>query len=327
MDALQAVLGVLLIVLVFVDLMQTTLMVSGHGFLSGRLSAGAWRTLLTIHRRRPSHRLLRLGGPLMILLFYVMWFLLLWAGWSLVFASGDGNVVQSPTKQPADLSDLLYFTGFTIITLGVGDYVPHGSLWQILTVAASASGFFLVTMVITYVLPVVSAVVQQRQLASSINGLGGTTQWLLECAWSGRAYSGLNLQLVLLTQQVQLIEKQHLAYPVLHYFHSASRASSSAPAVAALDDFVSTLMLIVPQEQRPPEAVLAPLRVALDDLLATLGSAFISPAQQTPPPPKLPEQLVEHAAGLQVRFEQVSERRRMLAGWVENMGLPWQPKG
>lgn len=326
MDAVQAALGVALIVIVFADLLQTTLMVSGHGFLSGRLSMLVWRGLLLIHRSRPSHRLLRAGGPLIILLFYLLWFLLLWVGWSLVFASGDPSVVQSVTKKPPDVSDLLYFTGFTIITLGVGDYVPQGDLWQILTVIASVSGFFLVTMVITYVLPVISAVVKQRQLASGINGIGGSTQGLLERAWSGRDFSELNLQLVLLTQQIQEMEKQHLAYPVLHYFHSTSRSSASAPAVAALDDFVSVLLLVVPEEERPTAAVLAPLRAALDELLATLSTAFISPSGEAPPPPVLPERLAGEAPDISHRFEQISERRRLLAGWVADLGLPWQPR-
>lgn len=324
MDVLQAALGSALIILVFVDLVQTTLAVNGHGLMSGPLSAGVWRALLGLHRLKRSQGLLCAGGPAIIVLFYVVWFGLLWAGWTLVFASADDSVLQGMTKQPADAGELLYFVGFTIITLGVGDYVPQGDLWQVLTVVASASGFFLVTMIITYVLPVLSAVVHARQLASSIHGLGRSPDQLLQRAWNGRDYSALDSPLQTLTQQIRQLEKQHLAYPVLHYFQSRTRKSNLALAVSSLDDFLSLLLSLAPAEQRPAEAVLGPARDAVDDLLTTLRENFIKPADETPPPPTLP---LTGAAGQREvgdAFEPLAQRRRLLLGWVADSGRSWR---
>ena len=48
--------------------------------------------------------------------------------------------------------------GFTAFTLGVGDYIPNGQPWEVLTAIAVVSGLGLTTLAIIYLVPVVSAV-------------------------------------------------------------------------------------------------------------------------------------------------------------------------
>lgn len=78
------------------------------------------------------------------------WLLLLWAGWTLVFSASPEAVLQDPEGVPADGWARAYFAGFSVFTLGVGDYVPNGPVWQLLTVVAVVSGLALTTMAITY---------------------------------------------------------------------------------------------------------------------------------------------------------------------------------
>ncbi|XVH33461.1 ion channel (plasmid) [Haloferacaceae archaeon DSL9] len=46
----------------------------------------------------------------------------------------------------------MYFTGYTIFTLGNGDFYPTAANWQVTTVLTSASGLLLITLIVTYVL-------------------------------------------------------------------------------------------------------------------------------------------------------------------------------
>ena len=59
------------------------------------------------------------------------------------------------------------------IHLGNGDYAPTGA-WRVVTMVASASGLMIVTLSITYLVPLLSAVVEKRALAGRISILGST---------------------------------------------------------------------------------------------------------------------------------------------------------
>lgn len=56
-------------------------------------------------------------------------------------------VRDAANGEPAGLVDRLYFTGYTVFTLGNGDFKPGSGIWQIATGAAAGTGLFLVTRV------------------------------------------------------------------------------------------------------------------------------------------------------------------------------------
>jgi len=117
-----------------------------------------------------------------------------------------------------------YFTGFLVVTLGTGDFVASTSWWRVLTDVAAFSGLFLVTLAITYLTSVVSAVVARRTLAIHVNALGGSATDILARGWDGERFSpGFTQHLVMLTDKLTMSAEQHLAYPVLHYFHTHHR--------------------------------------------------------------------------------------------------------
>jgi hypothetical protein len=298
--------GSLLVIAVSIDVLHTTIHVAGSGFLTRRLNHLLWKVL-------PRHpKVITLAGPFIMIATVVVWFLLFWLGWSLVFAAGSASVVSDPSNTAADIFSLIYFVGFSIITLGVGDYAPNGPVWQILTVLAAASGFFVVTLVISYLLPLVSAVVEQRQLAAYIHSLGSKPEEVLELAWNGEDYTNLTSHLTSLTPVVHRQTYLHLAYPVLHYFRSAHRRSAVAPAIAVLDDALTLLIHRVPPEQKPHDCHIKPLRCAIFELLQTLRAARIIAAGNEPP-------VIE---GVEMP-QQVQEHRRLLAGWLEDQGWSW----
>ncbi len=322
--------GVALIALAMLDALWTTLK-PGGGPLTDRLSQGIWQAALLVHRTRSprSHHLLLATGMTILLMIIAVWIVLLWAGWTLLFSAETEAVVSSQTRSPAGLASRIYFTGYTLFTLGMGNYVPQGDLWELLTAAASLNGLFLVTLAITYLVPVVSAATQKRQLAAIVSDLGETPVEIVYKAWDGEGFSSLSTYLAQLTPMIELHAQRHLAYPVLHYFHSPHRRTAISPSLAALDEALLLLAAGVQPRVRLPALAVEPAQKALAGLLATLQQQYIRASEETPRAPLLHE-LAE--AGIPVVGEQAfreavaeqADRRRLLRAFVRNDGWEWE---
>ena len=64
------------------------------------------------------------------------------------------------------------FTGYTLSTLGNGDFKPGTSFWRIYTVIISLSGLSILTIAITYLVQVLTAEISKRRLSIYIATLG-----------------------------------------------------------------------------------------------------------------------------------------------------------
>ncbi|HEY9419962.1 MAG TPA: ion channel [Thermoanaerobaculia bacterium] len=327
MDGARIVLGIVgavLILGVIYDVLWTTLRLAGAGPLTSWVTSHLWRLSLRFTRSHPS---LSIAGFRIVLLTVGLWIGLVWLGWVLVFGMDPGAVVDSQSGQPADFWARAYYAGYTLITLGNGDYKPAGALWQVLTPLAAANGFFLVTLVITYLLPLMTEALQRRQLAVHIATLGRTPQELLLRAWDGQGFGRLTDHLIGLTFPLMGLGEGHLAYPVLHCFHSSKRDTAMAPNIAVLDEVLTLLEGVAP-EQRPDPVAIYPLRGAIDRLLSTLTEAHLTPERVPPPSPNL-ETL--RSVGIRTvddetfrsSLEAAADRRRLLFGLVEKEGWHW----
>lgn len=323
-----AIAGALLIVVSLVDLVWTTVAAgSGAGPITGPVTAALWRLGVTIHHRHRSHVLLSVTGVATVLSVLVVWITLVLLGWILIFSASDGAVRATDTGAPADLISRIYFAGYTVFTLGNGDYVPGQGTWQIATVVATLTGFVLITLSITYLVPVASAVAQGRQLASYIATLGPTPAEIVTRSWTGTGFGSLSQHLVSLTALVHSTRQQHLAYPILHYFHSQDRESAIAPAMANLSDALLLLRHGVAREARPDPAATRALDAAVGSFLDTLAETYIKPGDEALPPPPLEN--LRHAEIPTVDDESfrnatrgTQERRRKLAAFLRDDGWP-----
>ncbi len=182
------------------------------------------------------HRILQVLGVVITLTVIFTWIVLLLAGWFLIF-NAPAAVVDATTGEPADGWSRLYFTGYTMFTLGIGDYVPGASFWQVAAVVATATGLSQVTLVVTYLLSVTSSVTQRRM----VSALGSSPTDILHRAWNGAEFDGLDTALQLLSGDVSELAQRHLAFPVLHYFHSPERQTAVAPNIAVMDELLTIL--------------------------------------------------------------------------------------
>jgi hypothetical protein len=329
MGGLQLLAGVAVILLIVYDAFVTTVSaVSSGGPVTQRLGTATWRVLRRL-AKRPGSTVLAAAGTTTVVLILAIWLVGLWAGWTLVFAADTGAVVHADTGEPADPAARVYFTGFVLYTLGIGDYVPSGATWQILTSVATLNGFALLTMTVSYLIPVVMAVNHRRRLGMLLHGLGPRSQDMLRLGFDGRSMTSLTPRLHDLAPEIAHLAQQYLSYPVLHFFHSPERKTAVEPGLVALDEALLILEHGVLAEARPDQATLSPLRAALERFEELVADEVVGPDASTPPPPDLTE-LVEagvpmaSTASFHAAVASREEHRRRLAGLLASALWRWE---
>ncbi|MGY1708737.1 potassium channel family protein [Geodermatophilus sp. SYSU D00758] len=331
MNALLLAGGAVLLLLGLADVVATTLAVgTGGGPLTRRLLGRTWRGLLRLHRRGRGSRWLSWAGPGLLLMTALVWVGLLWGGWSLVFLASSGAVVDADTGAPAGVADVVYYAGFTVFTLGTGDVVAATPAWRITTAVASFTGLFSVTLAITYLVSVLSAVVARRALAVQVHALGEDAAGVLVQGWTGRDFSQAFVQqLVSLGGALASVAEQHLAYPVLHYWHSRDRGASAPLALAQLDDALLLLRGAVAENARPGESAVVALRRSLGRYVLAAGAVSAVPETDRRPPVPDPGPLAaagiplaDRAALARLAAEEAAHRGA-LARLVHGDGRTW----
>ncbi|NNF58802.1 MAG: two pore domain potassium channel family protein [Rhodothermaceae bacterium] len=314
MPFVYPVLGSLVLLTVVVDIVWSTLSAAGGGPLSRRLGRLVWVA---------SGRFAG-AGPLVLVATAVLWIGLLWAGWTLIFLAAPEAAVAASSGEPADFWSRVYYAGYTVITLGLGDYVPSTPLWQQLAVLSAAAGLVFITLGVTYYTAVLSAAVQMQQLAAMVRALGDSPGAIVAGAWDGDGFNGMASVLTTLASHFALHARRHLAYPVLHYFRESDPQDAFAVQAARLGEALYLLDHAVAAEHRPPSG---PLRLAcgsLQDFLRTLHGSFVEPAEEAPPTPDLAPL---HAAGVplasEVRLDAVRDERRLLLALVRDSRYRW----
>lgn len=327
MNLIPLVLGVVLLVVAVVDLLWTTLWVEGGaGPLTTRVMEWTWRTMRKLGGRRS--RVLTLAGPVTLLLGLAVWIGLLWSGWTLVFAGAENSLIDTRDPGPISWVERFYFAGYSLFTMGNGDFTPKDGIWQIVTSLTTASGMLFITLIVSYVISVLEAVTQKRAFASNVSGLGQRGETIVRTAWDGERFQDLELPLNSFTSEINELTTNHQAYPVLHYFYTDQREYATVLSIVALDEALTLLRFGVPEDERPSKAILENARASVGNYLELVTSSFGHTAAQTPPSPDL--DIVREADVPTVSDEMFSQslsesekRRKGLLGLVEADARDW----
>ena len=251
-----AVLGTVLILTVTIDAFYTVFSNRGGGWLTNVWTSTIWKALLAIHRRFRTHRLLSVSGPGLLLSIVVLWYLMLVVGWACVFGSTDTSVINSDKQLITNFEDKLFFVSVTLSTLGYGNMVPNGPPWTFWGNATAFSGTVLLTASLSYVLAVLQASIERRQLATMINSIGATSEKFIARTWCTPRSQVLNSQLLSIANQIDNHAHKHVNYPILRYFHTGQWRTSPAPALLVFSDAVFLASHGMAADQRPPESLL-----------------------------------------------------------------------
>jgi len=329
MNIFLLILGIALLSITLIDALWTTVMPHGSGPISGAVCRAIW----ALAKRAPHplrKKLLPVVGSISMLVVIFGGVVMLWLGWMVLFCGDPGSIVHSKTGVEAGHIDRIYFTGYTLFTLGIGDFVPKGPAWQLVTVVSSFSGLFLVTLSITYLLPVLSAATQKRQLAAMIRDLGSDPVSVLVEAWDGKGFDRLLDKFSsTLSPMIHLHAQRHLEYPIVHYFHSNRMEASLAIGIAVLDESFTMIAHSVAAEARPHPSDILHARRSIGSLLNMLDSRYLRLACENPPPPDV-SRLTEAGIPLadpdelERAIADLSTRRRHLRAFVEDAGWEWQ---
>ncbi len=257
MGTLAVVLGVVLILVVLWDAFETIVLprrVSRRFRLTRIFYALTWRPWRALGLRRPAgnprENFLSIFGPLSLLMLLVAWAGALVFGFALLYW-GLGSRLKMPPGLggfPADL----YFSGTTLVTLGLGDVIPASGLARLLAFVESGIGFGFLALVVGY-LPTLFQAFSRREvniaLLDARAGSPSTASELIKR--QAGDHPGHNLADLLHDWDVwsaDLLETQ-ISFPVLAYYRSQHDNQSW---VAALTTMLDVCALIIAGAENGP---------------------------------------------------------------------------
>lgn len=291
MNYLYLLVGAAIFLLTVADVIKTTLSAQGGGAGTQLLARTVWRGFFRAAGCRGTNRLLDYAGLAILLTVLLFWVAGMWGGLWLVLLSDAGSVVSSSTHLSASAVQKLYYAGYTLSTLGSGDYVPASDVWRLISNIGSFAGLIFITTSITYFVPVLSAVNLQRQLSLYVSGMGASPTAILANAWDDTTLSSLFDAVPTLCQLLIEHTLNHYNYPVIHYFHSSQPRRAITLTVAKLDELHLLLTEVLAPDQGQDQLKLAMLRSALDEYYAvvpTSGAAGFGAGAAPPVPATAP---------------------------------------
>jgi hypothetical protein len=322
--------GCFLVIWALIEALWTTLWIDGNSApFTSRLTTWIWKAFRLVDRSN-HHRFLSLSGPLTLFFTVVVWIFLLGFGWTLMFQADPDSLMDPWNNAKPTFAGILWYVAYTMFTVGNGDFSPQSSLWQLISGLVAFTGMSMVTLSITYILQVLSAVVNKRTFAAQVLSIGKSAEEILLAQWDGKGFGLIELQLATWSSQLSKLTEQTLSYPILHYYHAAKGEKSSAVALAVLDDALSIIACGIRKEYQPAPTILLAARQSVRGHLDTLQTAFIKPANMTPDPPDL-SRLRE--AGIPLvdeqsfnnSLDQLQDRRKLLLGMIQNAAWHWPP--
>lgn len=328
MDILLLISGIFFVVWGLIEGLWTTIWVDGNSApITSRITTWIWRLFrITVNSKK--NKTLSLAGPVILLITVVSWIILIWLGWSLMFYSQRESLIVKSTNSLPDFTDAVWYVAYTMFTVGNGDFTPQGDLWQALSSLVAFTGMGMVTLSITYVLQVVSAVVNKRAFASQVLSIGKTPEEFVIKQWTGNGFGAIELQLNSLSQQLSSLNEQHMAFPILHYYHAAKGKKSQDLAIAVLDDALMIIDLAVEEKYKPAETILSSSRQTVETFLETVRMAFIQAAKETPRDPSLRSlkekgiPLIPEKEFLE-KLKREHKRRKLILGLINSGAWQW----
>ncbi len=326
----EFVAGVLIVTLAIFDFGETVFIPKGAGFMTQSITMGVARIFKFLSGNIGRTRLLEYKPLIIIVVMIANWSLFLWIGFTLIYSLNPQSVVNSQTKIAADFLERLYFVGYTISTLGAGDYQPVGDGWQIFTSVISLTGLVIITICITYIVPIVNNIIEKGTLTLRIASLGQSTSEILVKGYNGNSFQDLSGEFSKLAIDIFKYAKNHAAYPVLHHVHNSNKTENTIIKLVTLDEVCTILMYHVPRDKCIKDNNLRQLRTALTYYLQSVRKVHLPDEQ---PPYPIDEEIYaafdfsfinSSEAELQQLYQKLEKRRRLLKGLILDDGFSWE---
>jgi len=242
-----------------------------------RSSWPAWRAVADLipgpGRREGA---LSVYGPLSLLMLFALWAAVIVVGFALVFWSLGSDFTSGAGE--AGFGTMVYVSGTTFFTLGLGDVTPVGRPERATVVVEVAMGFTLLALLVGYLPVLYQAFARREVFISQLDARAGsppTAGALLSRFSSPGAGDELDRFLRDSERWAAEILESHLSYPSLTYFRSQHDHQSWVAALTVLLD-VTAAMLASEREDETmmPRLAFAMARHAAVDLGQIFGGAL-----------------------------------------------------
>ncbi len=300
---------------------------NGGGIISNFISKGIWKILFTLSNKNARSALLGKAGLIILISIFACWIFLIWMSFSLIYLSDSGSVVDTATEVNANTVGKIYFVGYTISSLGNGDLKSGSDAWRIFSNVMSIYGTFFITLIISYLIPVLDAVIKKRALSGYIYQLGKTPQDIIKNGWNGEDFSILYSHFSSLYTMILEHSERHLAYPILHYFHSNTPKYSAPLTFAILDEAIS-IQKVYKIDNSPRAINWKILSESMDSYINVLRT-FNKTEKETEPPFSSIDNLMnipinKRREEAQPYVSKLAERRKALNGLIRHDGWEWE---
>ncbi len=307
--------GFLILVLVMYDFFLTTLSGSGAGFVTRAVAFGTHAIVRKL-KGITGRSIFSFGGLLVNLSVLAVWICMVWVGLFLVF-SYDPDGMTNDSGRVANWVERLYYTGYTLSTLGIGNFKTTTAFFEILTSIFSFFGFIFFTSSMTYLISVSSAIINKRALSRTIQNLGKDPQQIAKKLISlDSSYSMQQLQSF--QEMVDRHAVNHQAYPVVHFFSHKRQDVCLGLNLIRLDEALN-ILLSTPEVEIRKE--LQPLRAAITHFIYHVNENYsrsLPKEQAQDPKDVLPYKVTG------VKENELVERREILGGLLHNEGFEWR---
>ena len=252
-QALLIAIGIILIVASLNDVFQSVIVPRAVGrgyrptFYTSRALWRIWPALA--HRVHPNNEdaredLLAVFAPLNLVVGLVVWSLMLLAGYGCIFYALRGQMNPAPHS----FIDAFYFAGTSFFTIGYGDFVGRTGWTRLLSIAAGASGFGVISTTTAYLFAIFGAFQVREQFVVTTGARAGSPPsgiGLLTIAAHAGTYSDLPGLMREAQNWCAMILETHLAYPILAYFRSSHDYESWVGTLGTLLDAAVLMMTTV----------------------------------------------------------------------------------
>jgi len=264
-------------------------------------------------RRRESY--LSYFGPLSLIVLLALWAFALIVGFALL-QYGAGTQVHAASGSTG-FGAVMYFSGSTFFTLGLGDVVPLSGASRGLAVLESGVGFGFLAMVIGY-LPVIYSSFSRREVEISLldarAGSPPSAQEFLSRMAGAHNQPLLDRFLHQWEHWAAEVLESHISYPVLALFRSQHINQSWLGALTTILD-VSALTIVgidgIPSNQA--RLTFAMARHAVVDLAQVVGAQYeVNVADRLPPAALANLRHALTANGLQLRAGEEADRKLLV---------------
>jgi hypothetical protein len=288
--------GALLICCALIDIFVTVLYAkigshgasrAGTGIISLRVGRATWWMFRRLSSRLPVRRdgVWSFCGPVTVVLLVVVWSSVLAFGAALMLHPALGEGVRSSSNPHAnDFITALYVGGSSLSITSSSDFSPQTGFYRLLYLANALIGTASISVTITYIMQLYSAVLQRNALGLSMNvmtkGTADPAVLLAGLGPQGRFDSGYTI-VANLASSMTAVKEAHHQYPLL-FFYRPDHPSNSIPQIAfiALDTVTLLRTALDDGEYRwlKESAAVENLGGLATILVRTLACTFVSGA-------------------------------------------------